>query len=245
MITRRLILLLAFCVACKPDSKPAATKPGAVPRQNATVISIRTTVGEKTTSHDIVIANGRARSTAEHDVWRLYDTKAGTVTTVDDIAKTIRTEPIAALLNRRRATLAAALPPHYPRATLTRGPRKQLLGVDAQQSVIKLGAYERELWIADHPAIPEELFSMMLAADVPASPLAPMMRRVDEELLRVRGFPLADRAEVAFGDGKSVIERTVTGIASRQVPEAMLAIPRGYRDLTPKPPQSKKTSASR
>jgi hypothetical protein len=235
--TRVLLLLLAFSVACKPAEKKAETKPGAGPQFTATVVSVRTTVepGKTVTNHEIVIANGRARSTGEQDVWRLFDTKASTVTIVDDVEKTFRTEPLPSLLQRRRATLAAAIPSHYPRATLTRGDRKPLLGANAQQNVIAIGDYRRELWIADHPSIPEELFAMMLASDPLASPLAPIMQRVDEELLRVRGFPLADKAELAFGDGKHVIERTVTGIASRQVPEAMLTIPRGYKDLTPKP----------
>jgi hypothetical protein len=70
-----------------------------------------------------------------------------------------------------------------------------------------------------------------------------MMRSVDEELLRAKGFPLADRAEVPFGNGTNVVERTVTNIASRNVPEAMLAVPRGYKDITPKPPSAKTKAA--
>lgn len=242
--TRRfLLILLAVCIAaCKPAPKPAATKSGAAgPQIAATVVSIRATAepGNKVTTHELLIANGRARSTREQDVWRLFDTKAGTVTTVDDIEKTIRVDQLQALLQRRRATLAAAIPAHYPRATLTRGQRKPILGANAQQTVIKVGTYQRELWIADHPSIPDELFAMMLASDAPSTPLAPIVRRVDEELLRVRGFPLADRAELPYGDAKMVSERTVTGIAPRQVPEAMLAVPRGYRDLTPRPATAK------
>ncbi len=240
-IKRVLLLLLAISVACKPAEKKAETKPGAGPQFTATVVSVRTTVepGTKVTNHELVIAGGRARSTGEQDVWRLFDTKAGTVTIVDDLAKTFRTEPLPSLLQRRRATLAAAIPPHYPRATLSRGERKPLLGASAQQYVITIGGYKRELWIAEHPSIPDGLFAMMIAGDTLSSPLAPIMRRVDEELLRVRGFPLADRAEVAFGDGKHVIERTVTGITSRPVPETMLTIPGDYEDVTPKPAAAK------
>ena len=241
MIIRRLLVLFAICIAaCKPAPKPAATKPGAAgPQIAATVVSIRSTAepGNKVTNHELLIANGRARSTREQDVWRLFDMKAGTVTTVDEIEKTIRTDQLPALLQRRRAALAAAIPGHFPRATLSHGERKPILGANAQQVVIKVGAYQRELWIADHPSIPDDLFAMMLASDPPSSPLAPIARRVDEELLRVRGFPLADRAELPYGDAKMVSERTVTGIAQRQVPEAMLSVPRGYKDLTPKPTQ--------
>ena len=238
MSRRLLLLLLAICAACKPAPKQPA-KPGAGPQQAATVLTIRTTSGEVVKNHEIVIANGRARSTGEQDIWRLFDTKARTVTFVDDIEQTVRTESLDTLINRRRAMLATAIPSNYPRAKLTHGPRKNLLGVSAQQSVIEIGSYRRELWIAEHPSIPDELFAMMLASDAPASPLAPIMQRVDEELLRVRGFPIADKAEVAFGKGKMVVDRAVAGIAPRQVPEAMLTVPRDYRDVTPKPAPAK------
>lgn len=238
MFDRRLLLLLAIFLACKPAPKQPA-KPGAGPQLAATVLTVRTAVGDEIRNYEIVIADGRARSTGEQDVWRLFDTKANTVTFVDDIDRTIRTESLESLLNRRRATLAAAIPSHYPRAKLTHGPRKPLLGVSAQQAVIEVGAFRRELWIAQHPLIPDGLFAMMLASDAPASPLAPIMRRVDEELLRMRGFPFADRAEVPFGKSKSVVDRAVAGITRRQVPEAMLTIPRDYRDITPKPAAAK------
>ena len=241
---KTILLVLALTVACDKAPKPGA-KPGAGPQFNATVVSIRTTIGDKTTNHDIVISEGRARSTAEQDIWRLYDTKAGTVTTVDDLEKTVRTEPLASLLARRRKTFATAIPSHYPRATLTFGERKPILGTNAQETVIKLGAYRRELWIGEHPSIPDELFALMLAADVPSSPLSPMMQRVDEELLRVRGFPLADRTETPMGEGKNVIERTVTAVGQRAVSESLLKIPRDYKDVTPKPAPATRSSASR
>jgi hypothetical protein len=238
-------ITLAIFIACKQQPSKPAAKPGAGPQVAATVLGVRMAVGEQTTTHEIVIANGRARSLGELDVWRLYDTKADTVTFVDDLEQTYRTEPVASLNEKRQKTLASALPSHYPRAKLTRGNSKQLLGRNAQQHVIQAGAYRRELWLATHPAIPDELFTMMLASDTAASPAAPMMRVVDEELRRAKGFPLVDRAEVPLGKGTTVIERTVTGIASRQVPEAMLSIPRGYRDVTPKPASTKtKTKAA-
>ena len=241
---RLFFIAIAICVACKQPPKQTA-QPGAGPQVAATVIAVRTTAGEQATNHEIVIVNGRARSTGEHEVWRLYDTKADTVTFVDDIEKTYRTEPLASLLQKRRQVLAAALPSHYAAAKLIHGDSKPILGRNAQQHVIQAGAYRRELWIGTHPAIPDELYSMMLASDTPSTPLAPMMRRVDEELLRVKGFPLVDRSEVPLAKSTNVIERTVTGIASRQVPEAMLAIPREYRDVTPKPASTKTKAAPR
>jgi hypothetical protein len=171
----RALMPFVFCLvpllACKPAARQTE-KPGDAggPKTGATVISIRTTAGEKATNHEIVIANGRARSMNEQDLWRLYDTQADTVTFVDDIEQTVRVEPLRSMLDRRRATMAAAIPAHYPRARLTRGATKQLLGVNAQQHVIEAGAYRRELWLARHRAIPDDLFTLMLASDAPSSP---------------------------------------------------------------------------
>lgn len=241
MTGKRLLIVLALLVACKPAQKPVDK--GALPRVPATVISIRTAIAGQVTSHEVVIAGSRARNTAELDVWRLYDTKAGTVTFVDEIGRTIRTESVASLRAKRSRTLAAALPAHFPAARLSRGPARQLLGVHTEQHLVEVGAYKRELWLGRHPAVPDDLFGMMVASDNPASPLAPMMRAADQELLRVKGFPLADRIEVPIGERSHVVERTVVSIASRQVPETMFALPRDYRDVTPKPAPAKRKAA--
>jgi len=234
-----IFLAVAVCVSCKPaQQQPSANKPAAAePQVRATVVTIRTTTTpDKSFDHTIVIAGDRARSTGEHETWRLFDTKADTVTYVDDAEKTIRTEALASIVKTRGATLAAALPAHFPRAKLARTKeRKTFLGANAQQLVIESGAYRRELWLGEHPQIPRGLFAMMHASDTPSSPLAPMMRAVDEVLVRERGFPLSDRTEVPLGNDKLVVERTVTGIVQREVPETLLALPKDYKDLTPKP----------
>ena len=244
MILKRLLIVLAICAACKPAPKQE-TRSGAGPQTAATVVTVRTTVGQQVTSHAVVIANGRARSTGERDVWRLYDTKADTVTFVDDVDRTYRTEPLGAILQKRRRVMASALPSHYPRSKVSRNGTKAILGLPAQELLIELGAYRRELWIARHPAIPDELFSMMVASDPPSSPIASMMAQVDEQLLFARGFPLVDRSEVPLGKGTNVVNRAVTGIASRQVPVALLTVPREYRDVTPKPAPAKTKAKGR
>lgn len=232
---RRLgILLIAVCLSCKPATQqPAKPAAAAGPQVRATVVTIRTTIDKKSHDQTIVIAGDRARNTGEHDTWHLYDTKAKTVTFIDDVQRTIKTEPLPQIVARRNAVNAAALPAHYPHAKLARtNDRKTLQGVSAQKLTIASGGYQRELWIGDHPSIPRDLFAMMHASETPSSPLAPMMRDVDRELATVRGFPLLDRTTVPVGKGELVIERTVVGISQREVPESMLAVPRGYRDGT-------------
>lgn len=242
MSYRRLgILVFLVCVSCKEPAKQAAANRAAVPQVRATVVTIRTTIErDKTTrDHMLVIANGRARATNELDMWRLFDTKANTVTFVDDIEKTVRTESIAKLMANRRKASAGTLPPHYPRVSLRRmNETKAVAGANATRHAIEVGAYRRELWMAEHPAIPRGLFAMMHASEVPSSPLAPMARALDESLMTTRGFPLVDRSEVPLANQKLVVERTVISVVQRDVPESMLAIPKGYKDLTPKPPDT-------
>jgi hypothetical protein len=239
-VKRVAFLLFAICAACKPSQQQQPSKPAAAePQLRATVVTIRTAVEpeKKTFTHTIVIAGDRARSTGEHETWRLYDTKAETVTFVDDVEKTTRTEPLKSIVARRTATMRAPLPAHYARAELRRTKeRKPLLGVSAEKMVIESGAYKRELWIGEHPSIPRNLFAMMHASEPLTTPLAPMMRTVDEALLATRGFPLADRTTVPSGEGNVIVERTVTGVAPQQVAQTIVALPKGYRDVTPKPP---------
>lgn len=232
---RRLgILLIAVCLSCKPAQRQQPAKPAAAgPQVRATVVTIRTTIDAKTYHHAIVIAGDRARSTGEHDTWRIFDMKAKTVTFVDDIARTVKTEPLPAIINRRNATNAAALPPWFSRATFARtDERRPMHGANAQKVTIASGEYRRELWLAEHPSLPRDLFAMMHASETRPSPLAPMMRDVDRELLATRGFPLLDRTRVPLAKGELVVERAVVGISQREVPESMLAIPKGYEDQT-------------
>lgn len=230
MIDRRLAFIVLLCIACKPATKPdGQPSRAAEPRIRATVLTIRTTTepAKQATTHTIVIAGALARSTDELDTWRLFDVTKDTVTYVDDVAKTVRTEPFKASVPN------SSLPEYLPRATWQPTREKRtLLGVTAEQSLVRAGAYRRELWIAKHRAIPDELFGMMQLSDPPKHELAPMMHAVQHAIAATRGFPLLDRTEVPFGKSKIVIERTVVAIGEKEVPKTTLEIPRGYRDLT-------------
>lgn len=239
MSYRHVALILVLIAGCRPE--PETPTPAARgPQIRATVVTIRTASQPDSRSHEhtIVIAGDRARSTRERDVWRLFDLKAQTVTFVDDVGKTVRTEPMQTILSRRRATTAGPLPPHYPRPRLIGGGEtREMHGVPAELAVITSGSYRRDLWLAEHPKIPRGLFSMMYASDAPTSPLAPMMRAVDEAIIGLPGFPLLDRTEVPYSGQRLIVERNVVSIAERDVPESLLQIPSGYLDLTPKTQQ--------
>lgn len=229
-----LIAALLLATACKRDAQQPGRRAQAAkgPQSQATVVTIRTTVGNATTAHAIVIASNRARSTDEQDEWRLYDLRANTVTFVDDVEKTYRTEKLDALLAQRRVRLANALPGHIPQVRFAQTQEaKPLHGVNAQRAIVSANGYRRELWLGKHPAIPPRLFAMMQASAPPSTELAPMMRAADAALLEVEGFPLIDHSEVAG----IVVDRSVASIEQKPVADALLAIPRDYKDVTPKP----------
>jgi hypothetical protein len=232
-VTGALLIVFIACKPAPPPAKPAAAPAG--PRTRATVVTIRTTIqpGNKTTSHTLVIAGGRARSSDELDSWRLFDLAGGSVTFVDDIEKTYRVVPLAQLENNLRDTLDEPVPAGLPRAQIAATKAtKPIVGVPAAQSVVKLGGYTRELWIGQHPLIPPRLFAMMIASEPPSSPLSPVMDKVDDALLKVNGFPLAEHSELAYGKKKMTVDKEVTSIEQHDVPAAMLNVQGGYRDVT-------------
>jgi len=237
------LLVLAACNQPKPGGKKGAAPnaPGE-PQIAATVVTIQTSVqpGSRVLSHTLVIANDRARSGDEVDTWRLFDLKADRVTYVDDVQKSYRSESVQAASQRRRASWSQPLPPGMPRAQwMATANQRTIAGVPAKQSIVRIGKYQRDLWLGTPPAIPPQLFAMMSATASDASPLAGVGRAADEALLSVRGFPLADHAELAYSSDpkqKLVIDRTVVKIEQRNVPQSWLAIRSDYRDVTPKAP---------
>jgi hypothetical protein len=238
-LTRRYaaVVVLLF-VACEPATKKATPRKGEEgPRTRATVVEIKTTVlpSKATSTHRVVIANNRVRTTSEAQSWRLFDLAQNRVVRVDDSDRTFRAEPFNVLAEYRRAALAQEVDQRLPRAeySVTEESRP-MLGVVARQHLVTMGKYRRELWIGEHPSIPPQLFALMLASE-PSSPLAPVQRAVDEALLGVRGFPLLDHTEVPYGEEKLVAERIVTAVSQQDVPATFLEIPAGYRELPPLP----------
>jgi hypothetical protein len=195
--------------------------------------------GPRMFTHTIVIAGNRARSSDELDHWRLFDLSRGEVTFVDDIARTFRTESLQSLLAGRRTADARQLPDTIPQAqiTVTNGTRV-LQGVAAKESVVSLGAYQRHLWIGSHPLIPQGLFAMMEASRPIASSVEGAMNDVDDVLLDVHGFPLAEHAELPYGNQKLILDRIVASIQQQNVLASWLTVRPGYRDVTRRPAQT-------
>lgn len=213
------------------------------PAVAATVITIQTTIQpeNRTFVRSLVIGDGRARSGNEVDEWRLFEFKEDRVTYVDDIAHTFSRRPMQSLLDDFTGAMAQPVPAGIPRATIVRtGAHRTIQGVDAEEIQVHAGSYVRQLWIANHPLIPPKLFSMMLASTPSPSPQLPMMKSVNEALLAINGFPLADHAELGFDTNKKlVVDNNVVRIERRNVPQSWLSVASTYRDVTPPAPAAK------
>jgi hypothetical protein len=226
--------VVVVALGCGPapgPSKPASNEP----RIRATVVTIQTTLQpqNKTLTHSLVIADGLARSSDDVDSWRLYDLRKKQVRFVDDVAKTYRDVPLATLIEARRSELARPLSVPIPRAEIVAtGAKRALLGVQASEQLIRLGAYQRQLWMATHPALPDDLFAMTQASAPASSPFAGVARAATEALMTMRGFPLVDHAELPYGNTKMVVDRSVVRIEQKDVPASWLQVGRDYKDLT-------------
>lgn len=194
---------------------PGATsiRPGE-PTVAATVITIQTTLQpeKKTFTHTIAIANGRARADNELDRWRLFDVDHDAITYVDDLAKTYYTTPVSQS--------------NAPQMIAT-GAKRVIQGVEASQFLIRMGGYQRELWIGTPRSVPPELFGM-----------------IDSKFANVRGFPLADHAELPYGKAKLVVDHNVVKIEQKNVPRSFLNVADDYKNITA-PAGSRQPASSR
>jgi len=230
------IAAIALAIGCQ---KPKQAVPHAgEPQVRATVVTIRTTIqpANRNYVHALMVAKDVARSGDEVDQWRLFDLKKQQVTFVDDIAKTYRTASLDSLTKEHRDAYAQPPAPELPVAQwIASGAKKTIGGYEATQAIVRMGGYQRELWIAEKSPLPPELFAYMRASEPAPSPIAGVARAVDDALLKVRGFPVADHAELPFDNKKLVVDRTVVKVEQKELPASWFGVPRGYRDVTPPP----------
>lgn len=220
--------MLALIAGCQKTPVPGTAGPSV----RATVVTIRETLqpSNKTYTHSLMIANNLARSGNEVDAWRLFDLKKEQVTFVDDTTKTFRVATLKDLTKQHRDAYATKPAPELPLAQwIASNEKKTINGFDATKSTVKMGGYQRELWIADKTPIPPQLFAFMRASEPAPSPVAGVARAVDDVLLNVRGFPVADHAELPFDNRKLVVDRVVEKIERKDVPASWFQVPRGYR----------------
>lgn len=239
-------LAAATCSRPAPPAEPVAPAPAST-TIDATVITLRVVSqpGNETTRHELLIANGKVRSTDEIDRWRLFDTRDDTVTYVDDVARTFRRETRQNLLDRYSRELAAA--PRMPAAAVVEreAVTRTMDGYAARGLVIRLGAFERELWITEGLPIDPTFFSLYTDAE----PLDPdgirAMRSAITALDRVRGYPVIDHVRFQSGKQSIDVETTVESVGNRSISAARLRVPTGYREITESPAGPRSSSSPR
>lgn len=230
-VVRVAALALLMLAACKRPQLPPHPS-DQTPKIHATIVTIRTILqpANQIITHTVVIADGKARSSDEADRWRLFDFGRKEVTFVDEIAKSSRAESFASLMARHQKEIATPLPEGSPRAQFgPSGARRNIAGVAAAEWVLRIGGYERHLWIGRHPLIPDDLFAMMEASDITPSAMAGLTRPAQEMFLKTPGFPMADRADLHYDKRQMVADRSVTSIEQRDIPLSWLTVPAAYR----------------
>jgi hypothetical protein len=241
-----IVIAMLFPAACQVRQTHRALREE--PAIEATVVTIQTTIQpqNRTFTHALVIGSDKARSGDEVDRWRLFDFKNSNVTFVDEVTKTYRTESLPSLLAAAQKTASQPLPAGVPRVAVTRTSALRMMqGAEAEQILMRAGTYAREIWIARHPAIPPQLFSMMLVSAPPSSTLSAMTKSANDALLASDGFPLADHSEISYDDKKLTVDHNVVRIERKNVPQSWLTISPGYRDVTPPPSPPPSPAAKR
>jgi hypothetical protein len=237
-----LLLLALVVVACRGEklTEPAGPRPSAR-RVPATVFTIQTTVvpGDRAYLHKVIVAGTTARVGNEVDRWRLFDIEARTVTTVDQIARTYRTDAWAELLRERRRLLATPMPPHVPLARFEQGEERQVIaGVRAVQRRLVIGDYLREIWFSEEPTAADRLYPLVVVTDPIGQQYAGVMRNAFPQLIAEDGFPMLDRSTMHFDGEDSVVEKRVIRIEQTTVPAVWVELPPAFKDLTPEMRQS-------
>ena len=207
---------------------------GNVRRVRASVLLVHTNLQpeNKAFLHLVAIAGGKARIGNEVDEWRLLDLNANTVTFVDDITRTYRTRSFAALMREKRAALTRPIPEHVPRAEfITTEERRSFGPFAARLFLVRMGGYQRSLWMSTALNVPSRLFPLMVASDPAATPYAPAMSQVFEELTQLGGFPVIDRGDVTWAGEPRMIEKKLIRVEQRNVPAFWVEVPAGYRNL--------------
>ncbi len=221
--------LLAGCRQAPKERDPDAV----VPKIRATLVTIRTTTqpSNKVFNHVLIIANGKARSGDEVDVWHLYEPQQGRVITIDEIGKTHRVHTVAALTAARRKSEEAGSTQTLLQARIAdAGQSRVHFGIQVRQWLITAGDYRRELWIGTHPQIPARLYATIYGTRLSESNTAGINSLVDRQLTALDGFPMIDRAEMPIGTSTMIVERTVTKIEQKDVPRSWLEVPKGSRN---------------
>lgn len=244
------------CAAVSACTKPDLPIPGLARlsrpgrRVRARVLSIRTNMSGRPHGfrHLVIYANNRVRIGNEVDSWRLFDLAARTVTTVDDVKRTYKTESLSTVVRKHRQLLATPIPDLIKPAEIEIVPQPESWNnIPIRRYRIRVGGYRRELWMSTTIIIPEPFWVLYLATEPLDGPYAGILQKANGLLLHSTGFPVVDRSDMEYDGKKFVIEKVLEKVEDRAVPVSWLEVPAGYKNLTPatKPRAGPRPASSR
>lgn len=222
-------LFLAFiAIACAEDPEPARPrKPdGTVPATVASFAVVTRPQGTESVERIAVARNGRVRLPDEKGWWRLFDIESHEVITVDEIARTVRSEDFDDVLDRLRTRARQSSDAPVLRTSRVEDNVETVAGYRASMVRAVMGrGYEREMWVSDRTLIHSDLFLLLLATDAVQDEDLPSLRSLIELLDGLEGYPVIDRSRMELDGVEYQIERRLITVADQEVPAGWFEIP--------------------
>lgn len=218
LITLPLVILLA---SCRGSEVPATTTSSAAPPDRVQMLMLTyETVFEpdtRTMRFQISSDGSRVRLGNEAEQWRLFDTTKGTITFVDEIAKTARTVTYDQALTERTALIAQSVSETTPDASVVDGPGEPDRGHPTRKVSISVGNFKRDLILSEQTLLPSQFFAMKIVTDPMDPKHAGIMRDVMPTLLRQTGTLISEINVLTFSEGETV-SATTTLVSVNTIP---------------------------
>lgn len=233
-----LIALLLLAGGCRPGAAPPAQEAKRQPSVDGRIVAVQSTLPDtnRVIQHEVVEANGLVRSTDEVDRWRLIDVKGSKVIFVDDIAATQREMSLAELRERKQRLSQGSIPSWYPQPVFRKtGEARTILGREADQYILQVGGFTRELWISREPLLGADYMALRFGSDEPGGPAPAALARIHLELMELQGFPLIDRISMPVGQTTWGVAREVRAIREGAIARSLFEIPREYGETEQTP----------
>jgi hypothetical protein len=220
-------LVLALALACREQEPPPPPPP---PSVAATVLVYETVVGHENRSFrwQVLTDGERVRFGDDADRWRLFDSRAKTITFVDQIRRTTRNVSFDEALAARTKLLAAPLPEGAPRARV-------IDGRDALRVSVEAGGYRRTMHFSAAPILPASTSTMKWATDPIEAEYAGVIRDLMPAIVSKQGTLLSDRNEITYDGGAMSIETRLVSVTRSRLPKSLFVVPVGFRPGGPEP----------
>lgn len=169
----------------------------------------------------------------EAESWRLFDTRAKTITFVDETRRTWRSVTFDEALAARRRLLETPLPEGAPRATVTEVPLGIVDGRGATKVAVEADGYRRALVLSADPILPASTLAMKMVTDPLEPEYAGMLKDLLPVLLLKNGTTLSDRNEITWEGGAMAVETRLVSVKANTLPKSLFEVPAGFRTVAP------------